>query len=648
MWSLFKKGDKKEKSETFYESLNSDHLKSASSLDIFDYSNEGEELKPMQFSNGKTQADVVQEVLSEIEKGTKIIFIKGVCGTGKSAIALNLARHFQKTAIVVPIKSLQEQYENDYTRDKFILKKDKNKLRIAVIKGRQNFSCPFSASKNACDFEELPCLIEIREKNMDKIMEYIKQNKDVNKNDFANIHDVKRMSIAPICPYWSPLLPADISSEAIKNAKKKKYKAVSGKDFALFQRKKGCAYYDQYEHYIDSDVLIFNSQKYLIEMAIKRKPKTDLDIIDECDEFLDNFSQEKTINLSRLHTALSNLFPSTREEKETIKSMIHLLNDLIYDKNLASHDNSEIEKLEKTKYQQLIDFILENPYLAEDEENNYYNSVFETAKSFESVLSDTYASCFKEFKSQSKLEPSVLLSLVTINLAKRFLDIIENNSTLVLMSGTLHSPEVLRDIFGLKNFKVIDAESQTPGIISKFRTGMEKNCKYENFKNGIITRGQYLKALSNCVEQAKSPVLVHVNSFSDLPSQLEKFEYNLQNLPLKEELIEQQNSDRNNRQVQRFKDGKIPILFTTKCSRGVDFPGEKCNSIIITRFPYPDISSLFWKILRKEQPDKFREFYLDKANRELLQKIYRGLRFKDDHIILLSPDSRVIDFRFDK
>ena len=40
-------------------------------------------LEPLKFSNGKTQEDVVKEVLGLIEKGEKIIFIRGVCGTGK-------------------------------------------------------------------------------------------------------------------------------------------------------------------------------------------------------------------------------------------------------------------------------------------------------------------------------------------------------------------------------------------------------------------------------------------------------------------------------------------------------------------------------------------------------------------------------------
>jgi len=59
--------------------------------------NEGErELKPLVFSNGKSQADIVKEVYDAVGEGYKIIFIKGVCGSGKSAVALNLARKFGK------------------------------------------------------------------------------------------------------------------------------------------------------------------------------------------------------------------------------------------------------------------------------------------------------------------------------------------------------------------------------------------------------------------------------------------------------------------------------------------------------------------------------------------------------------------------
>ena len=112
---------------------------------------EGEFLKPLTFSNGKNQEDVVNEVLEAVKRGKNIIFIHGVCGTGKSGIALNIARSLGKTSIIVPGKNLQEQYKEDYTEKKYLLKDNSNeKLKISVITGRNNHKCKFlEDNKNA-------------------------------------------------------------------------------------------------------------------------------------------------------------------------------------------------------------------------------------------------------------------------------------------------------------------------------------------------------------------------------------------------------------------------------------------------------------------------------------------------------------------
>jgi superfamily II DNA or RNA helicase len=126
-------------------------------------------LEPKVFSNGKSQKDIVNEVLDSIKEGYKVIFIHGVCGTGKSAIALNIARKLGKTSIVVPGKNLQTQYKKDYEEKKYLLKdsilqdidtskfpelsklsNEKNKLKISVITGRKNHKCKFlEDNKNA-------------------------------------------------------------------------------------------------------------------------------------------------------------------------------------------------------------------------------------------------------------------------------------------------------------------------------------------------------------------------------------------------------------------------------------------------------------------------------------------------------------------
>lgn len=624
MWSLYKR---KENTDS-----------------INPFNSDGEKLEPLKFSNGKTQADVVKEILDSINEGNKLIFIKGVCGSGKSAMALNLARHFKKTSIIVPIKSLQEQYEKDYTQKKFILKQDGKPMNIAIIKGRNNFRCPFNGER--ADDNELPCTIEIREKNTEQLLKYIDSNPTIEKEDFSTASDVRRMNIAPTCPYWAPIMPAEINPKGLSGVTKKRYEAICGKEFALFQRKKGCKYYDQYEAYANADVLIFNSMKYQIESMIGRKPKTDLDIIDECDEFLDSFSSERKLNLNRLQSALLKLMPKDQEKRSKLKELIHEVNNVLFSPPLT-----DIEKLEKSPILKIIEIALENPNLAEDEELNYYNTLVEIARSFENLISETYISIDKiERNSQQGLfskkpEDTISVNLVSINLAQKLKELIEQNNVLVMMSGTLHSEKVLKNVFGLDNFKIIEAEAEMPGKINKQRTGLERNCSFANFKNGSITRNMYLKIMDMCMANAKSPTLVHVSAFKDLPSEEENEKLMLDNLITQERLKEIQN--RGNNAIDEFSRGEEDILFTTKCSRGIDFAGEKCNSVVITKFPYPNIQGLFWKILKREQPDKFMQFYMDKARRDLIQKVSRGVRFKGDKVDLWSPDVRVLNAKFD-
>jgi len=610
---------------------------------IFDLS--GDELKPLKFTNGKTQQDVVKEIKDAIDEGYKLVFIHGVCGSGKSAIALNLAKHFQKTSIVVPIKSLQEQYENDYTKQKYILKEKNKALNISIIKGRNNFRCPFSGGERADD-PNLPCTIEIRDKNTEQLLDFIQKNPLVNIEDFSSASDIRRMNIAPACPYWAPIMPSDINVKQLGEHKKIKYHAVCGKEYALFQRKRGCEYLDQCESYRTGDVLIFNATKYLIESSLGRKPLTDLEIIDECDDFLDSFANERRVSINRLVSSLSNLNSKDPDRKQAIKKIINKLNDIQFE----TENDTECEKLEETKFSEIIDLILENPNLAEDEEFNYYNNIVEIAKSFEKILKDTYVSIERLkkdqnqnplFKSRHSDDEQIFATLVSINLAEKLKELVEQNKSFVMMSGTLHSVQVLKDIFGLENFKIIEAETELPGEIKKVRTGIEKNCSYANFKNGGINRKMYLKIMDLCLAKAQRPTLVHINAFSDLPTEAENNEYKFDNLITQERLHQLQ--QRANDYIDDFRKGKEEILFTTKCSRGVDFAGNKCRSIIMSRFPYPNINGLFWKILKKEQPNKFMEFYIDKANRELIQKIARGIRYKGDWVNLLSPDIRVLN-----
>ncbi len=626
--------------------------------------NENNSLCPLKFSNGKTQEDIVNDVLKLVQEGVKIIFIKGVCGTGKSAIALNIAKEIGKTCIVVPGKTLQNQYKEDYEGKKYLLK-DGKKLKISVITGRNNHKCKYLEEQNTPVFKEernlrlneiferheketnltadnlfIPCKIEIKERNSRKIQEYLKQNKNYNPSSFRSIKDVKRASIAPVCPYWSPVFPDkfELNGKNFENARKRSYIGLNNIKFIFYERKPGCKFYEQFNSFIDADVLVFNSLKYRLESSMNRKPATEAEIIDECDEFLDSFSNQRLINVERLQNSLNQIFMEN-SDSEFVLRKIHKLTEEIKSNQEIQHAvfSKEIIPLKKTEIYDLFKLILDNQELLYDiDDESYLLDVAETAKMFDEFFDETYLTF-------SKKENNLMVEVVTTNLAKRLKEMVNKNKIIIMMSGTIHSEAVLKNIFGLEKFKILDAETEQQGSIETKRTGLEVDCKYENFASGRITKEGYFKALDRCIEVSKKPTLVHINSFYDLPSENELNMFKLKNLISREALKDMQEKDKENESVKKFKKKQMDVLFSTKCTRGIDFPGDQCNSIVFTKYPNPDVKSPFWKILKKTNPDYYWEFYKDKARRELLQRIYRGLRFKDDHVYLLSPDQRVLE-----
>jgi Rad3-related DNA helicase len=379
-------------------------------------------------------------------------------------------------------------------------------------------------------------------------------------------------------------------------------------------------------------VLIFNSKKYIIENFLNRKPETDVEIIDECDEFLDSFSNEKKIDLTFLKTCLENLDEHAGKKFERLSRILDEI--LEADETSSLAQTEEVFNLEKTNMHALISEILNIDVDEWVDEESYIFRVFEIAKMFENFLNEAYFS-FLEYNGK------ILVKLTTLNLANIFSELLDRNKAFVLMSGTVHSEKVLKDVFGLKDFRIVEAEAKLPGSVKKQLTGKEINCSYKNLKNDDASREKYLKALSCCLDIAEKPALVNVTSFYDLPNEKEAEKYNICNLMTREKLSELQNKYKTGELVKKFKDKEVSVLFTTKCNRGVDFPGDMCRSIILTKYPYPDIGSVFWKVLKKEKPEIYNEFYLDKARREFLQRIYRGVRFKEDKVTILSPDIRV-------
>ena len=610
--------------------------------DIFDTSywslyENNQPLKPLKFSNGKTQEDVVKEIHDLIKEGHKAIFLHGVCGTGKSAIALNLARVLGKASIIVPLKSLQKQYEEDYMGKMHLVTKTGRKMKIAVITGRDNHDSLIVPGISCAD-PSLPDTIKITDKNARKVFDYYDQNPYIKNRTASSIKQISRLSIAPANPYWSPILPADFDFKQIKDAKKIKYEAVNG-DYIIYHRKPGCSYYDQFLSYANADVIIFNSAKYKLELSLGRKPATEVEIIDEADEFLDSLSNQVEINLDRLASSLRLIVSENDNADMAIREILKLIDAEKKNKEALGIDKDGVYKLTETNLGEILMIIDKSKELEAEilvDEMNYANRILEASKQFKDYMDDTYINFRKD-------DNNLVATLVTTNLSKKVEEILEKNKAMVFMSGTLHSKNVVEKIFGIKNYKLVEAESINHGNIEIQRTGKEFDCKYSTFKEGNKTREDYLLALQACVRNAKKPALIHVNAFEDLPNEYEISSIGVNALTPRNYLKQKQKDDKEDRRVSDFKAGLNKELFTTKCSRGVDFPGETCNSVIFTKYPNPNIKNTFWKILNKTHPNDFWEFYKDKARREFLQRVYRAVRSKDDHVYILSPDTRILE-----
>lgn len=598
---------------------------------------DGRELQPLEFSNGKSQKDVVSEIVSLIKSGKKVVFVNGVCGTGKSAIALNISRELGKTAIVVPVKALQQQYEQDYMSKKQVFKKDGKPLKIAMITGRDNHESRYKDGSTCAD-PQLPDTIKFTEKNYELLKEFYRENPLIDNEDFPGLKELRRISVAPANPYWSPIVPAEVDMP-LTDAKKKRYKGLSGKEFIFYHRKEGCSYYDQYQAYLDADVIIFNAAKYKIETALDRKPATAVDIIDEADEFLDSFANQQTINLTRLAHNLKMLASAAPDMKEACRALVDLIEREENGKGPLTIDEDAIFPLEETLTFQFLKLLLTYPELEDEiyqDELSYLTKGFEAAAQFCEFSDETFLTYKRD-------DQGLNVSLVTTNLSQQFKNLVNKNNAVVLMSGTLHQSKVLEQIFGIDAGAVVNAEIRPPGVIEIVRTGKEFDCKYATFQTKKKTREDYLRALEEAISRAPRPTLVHVNAFEDLPTEFERQQFGLKKVITRGELMAQQEQDRDGSFVKSFKARERTILFSTKCARGVDFPGDTCNSVVFTKYPNPNMNDTFWKVLQKTHTNMFWEFYRDKARREFLQRVYRALRSEKDHVYVLSPDTRVLD-----
>lgn len=567
------------------------------------------------YSNGKTQSDLVDEIIEEFEK-RDIVFLEGMVGTGKSAVALNVAKELGRAAFSVPTKPLQNQYVEDY-EEKLTIYKENEPLEIEFIKGRNNFICPYiEESSKSCqcyrcrgekthaDCQHLPCSVSIVDGEL-KSNVVLRSDSKLTESELWEMENLSRLKIGEACPYWSPVYHFSIEKDGFFP---QKYSSVKGDSYWNKREEEACPFYSQFKSYLSSDVVVYNSKMFEIEtLYTERKPKVDLEIIDEADLFLDNLDMRTNVledTIVKINKSIPT--PLSRKEENALEIVESVFEEVI-EENTLSEFNRRINK-----------FLSNLDYLLGQIEEDWAEK---KQLRIEKILKFSKDASFVGFSGEVDK-----ISFFIPKPNKVLEEFISNSGNKILfMSATMHSKDVLKNIFGLKNFGVVRGETKIPGRIKVRKPSQTVKLTSSRF-NEKRFRKVYHKVLDECIELAEKPTLIHIHAYRYLPKKIRK---------------RVRNSQKKN--IQDFKDGEREILFSTKLKRGMDLRGDKCRSVVIQKYPYPNLGDPYLQALKKRLGKEFWDYYEDMARRDLIQQIGRVVRSEKDWAEVWSPDRTVYE-----
>jgi len=546
-------------------------------LSVWGLYQNGKKAEPLTYSNGKTQEDVIKEIVEAFES-YDIVALKGGVGTGKSAIAIHVAAHIGngKGIIVVPTKILEDQYVIDYGGGKFKVILNDSEVKFRSIMGRSNFKCPYFGG--LASRSDLPCTRSLTVT-------------DAN----GRIIKIRRIDVARICPYWSPIVDAaylQTYTEELDDIQTKlAYNTVSGKRYIVVR--KMCPYYRQFLSYYENNIILMNSAIWEIETLTGRKPRTEIEVIDEADAWLDSLTFERQIATK----TIQRLIDQYADDDDVSKELDELL--VTFTNLLAQYDGYTGEITDDW-----VEFVKK------------FSTIFDEI-SREANISSMLAIDRVWMSIDAKWSK---VRFFVPNLKAVFSKIRERSaSKLLLMSATFPPRDVLEDVFGIDNICFIEGESKFPGTVYLRRTGKEDYINYDKWKNPDFRR-KYYDCLDEILAKAKRPILIQVHSKKYLPAN--KLDENLNDRSIfKEEFTE---------------------AWSTIAKRGLDLKGDKCRAICVLKHPFSDLSDGMLQAIRlKLGDDAFFRYYRDKANRELIQQIGRAVRSPDDWVEVWSPDLTV-------
>ncbi len=443
-----------------------------------------------------------------------------------------------------------------------------------------------------------------------------------------------------------------------------------------------CPYYKQFYSYVESDVIVFNSSKWALETKMGRKPKVKVEIVDEGDYWLDG--QAKTIEL--LRSSIDRVFPANNKMKQ-IKTSALAYFDMSFKKIKGDIERSKSDGvgiISAKDYKELfytIDVFLNEYKKQYDDEDSIEQKLsdIETIREYADVASLSYV----EGKRAETKTINVFIPYPDKLLGELFKS---SSKNIILMSGTMHGSSVLSNLFGINRdnyiVDILDGRKEHPGKLKCIQP--PRNSPMSMVKVTYTTwqsedfRNYYNQVLNYILDQLK----IHVDRITGKPGDAKiivltpakKYAEGILKRPdvfvdfararvnYDEDIIKSEIDtnlsdyvDNTLEDIRKIKntdielDGDVlrtdkQIIVSTRMIRGTDLKDNKCRAIVMTKWPVGDISDGYLQAIKKRFGDKiFWDIVRDKASREAVQYVSRGLRHDADWAFFATVDQTCFD-----
>ncbi len=283
------------------------------------------------------QLDIINDIYEAIEEGYKYIILEAGTGTGKSAIAITLARIYKPAYILTMTKQLQDQYAREF--------------RIPTVKGRSNFYCKNDDFESTCDIGTC---------------QTTPSSKDFH------------------CPYG-------VSRGETLFFKKLAFRDSHGGKI-YFRSSEHCQYWEQKAHGINSPITLMNYDYALLELNyVGHFGKRELMVLDEAHNIENKLMQRLEVNLSnkRLEKDIKKRIPQSMFEEDDPREWILPIEAISQDyKDL---DKSQMSKRRANRMKRMIKRLDELKKSLENEPKNWVIDTENEKVSFKPLQVSKYA-----------------------------------------------------------------------------------------------------------------------------------------------------------------------------------------------------------------------------------------------------------------